>query len=82
MDSLIKGVTDKISMDSVIKTRSASKGERVDATDAATGSWMITGILSGTPILNGDLHRDGSITFHTVSNGDRTMTFSLDFHFR
>lgn len=77
MDSWKKGVTDKISIDSVIKNRSVSKGDRLDATDAAVGSWTISNILSGTPILNGSYTRNGSITFHTVNNGDRTMTFSL-----
>jgi hypothetical protein len=76
MDSLKKGITDKIVI-SVSKQRSASKGERLDATDEASGSWTITSILSGTPILNGTYNRDGSITFHTAANGDRTMTFSL-----
>lgn len=80
MDSRKEGVTDKIVIN-VTKTRSASKGERLDATDAATGSWIITNIISGAPILNGDYNRDGSITFHTEKNGDRTMTFLLNMHF-
>ncbi|MEI8135042.1 MAG: hypothetical protein WCH46_08235 [bacterium] len=80
MDSLKKGITDKIDI-SVTKSRSVSKGDRLDATDAASGTWTITAILTGSPILNGGYNRDGSIVFHTVANGDRTMTFSLAVNF-
>src|SRR2546421_1616298 len=76
MDSLKKGVTDRIDI-SVSKERSVSKGERLDANDSVTGSWTITKILSQSPILDGQYKRDGSITFHTVNNGDRSMSFSL-----
>jgi hypothetical protein len=80
MDSLIKGSTDKIVM-TMAKERTGSKGERIDVTDNASGSWTITGILSGMPILDGMYNRDGNIVFHTQNNGDRTMEYSLSVDF-
>lgn len=80
MDSLVKGQTDKIMM-TMTKDRTASKGERIDVTDNASGVWTITGILSGVPILDGTYDRDGNIVFHTQNNGDRTMTYSLSVDF-
>jgi hypothetical protein len=76
MDSLKKGLTDKIVM-TMSKERTGSKGERIDVTDNASGAWTITNILSGIPILDGTYNRDGNIIFHTQNNGDRTMTYSL-----
>lgn len=80
MDSLIKGQTDKIVM-TMSKDRTGSKGERIDVEDNASGTWTITGILSGVPILDGTYNRDGIITFHTQNNGDRTMTYALSVDF-
>ena len=73
-------VVDKIVM-TVSKQRSASKGERVNVEDSASGTWTITNILSGTPILNGNFNRNGSITFLTSNNANRTMTHSMSITF-
>lgn len=80
MDSLIKNQTDRIEI-SVSKERTGSKGERIDVEDNATGSWNVTDILSGTPILNGLYNREGSITFHTKNNGDRVLDYTLNIQF-
>lgn len=80
MDSLVKGVTDKIVM-TMSKERTGSKGERIDVTDNASGSWTLTNILSGVPLLNGTYNRDGNIVFHTQNNGDKTMDYSLSVNF-
>jgi hypothetical protein len=75
-----KGTTNKITI-SVSKQRSLDKGERLDADDAASGSWIIDNIVSGTPILNGTYTRDGSVTFHSPNNKDRHLSFTLSFNF-
>lgn len=75
-----KGTTNKIVI-SVTKQRSLDKGERLDADDAASGSWTIDNILSGTPILNGSYNRDGSVTFHSPSNKDRHFSYTLGLNF-
>ncbi len=80
LDSLKKGLTDKIVM-TMTKDRTGSKGERIDVTDNASGAWTITNILSGVPILDGTYNRNGNIVFHTENNGDRTMTYSLSVDF-
>jgi hypothetical protein len=63
------------------RNRTISKADRLDVSDTAWGAWSITNILSGTPILNGDYDRDGTITFHTIDNGDRGMTHTFSVHF-
>jgi hypothetical protein len=80
MNKFVKGQTDKIVMN-VSKQRAVSKGDRLDATDSANGSWTITNIISGVPILNGNYARNGSVTFHTEKNGDKSMTHSLSMQF-
>jgi phage pi2 protein 07 len=81
MDSLIKGITDKIVI-ATSRNVTASKGERIDVEDKANGTWTIRDILSGTPILKGTYTREGGIVFHTQNNGDRTMNYSLDVDFQ
>jgi hypothetical protein len=75
-----KGTTDKIVIN-VSKVRSLEKGERLDADDAATGNWTITGITSGTPILNGSYNRTGSVTFNTPNNKSRHFSYTLNLNF-
>ncbi len=80
MDKYIKGTTDKITV-SVAKQKSKDFGDRLDVDDTASGSWTITNIISGIPILNGSFLRSGTDIFHTVANGDRTFTHSFTINF-
>jgi hypothetical protein len=73
MDKNVKGVTDRIEI-IYAKDYSNSKNGRLVITDSADGLLSITDILSGTPILNGDYERAGSLTF-TRRNGD-VLTWS------
>ncbi len=76
----VKGSTDKITV-TVSKQKTKEYGDRLDVEDTATGSWTITNIISGIPILNGTYNRNGESTFHTASNGDRTFTHSMTMNF-
>ena len=80
MKDFIKGTTDKITV-SVSKAKTKEYGDRVDVEDTAYGSWTISNIISNVPILDGSFSRNGSSTFHTVANGDRTMTHSMTINF-
>ena len=80
MDKFVKGVTDKITV-SVAKQKSKDFGDRLDVDNTASGSWTITSILSGTPVLNGTFSRNGTVVFHTLANGDRTFTHSFTINF-
>ncbi len=80
MQKYQKGVTDKITV-TVAKQKSKDLGDRVDVEDTASGSWIISSIISGTPIFNGTFSRSGTDVFHTVANGDRTFTHSFTITF-
>ena len=80
MNNWVKGTTDKVTI-TLSKTRSLDKGERVDVDDTASGSWIISNIVSGAPLLNGSFMRNGTEVFHTPNNGDRTFTQSLTINF-
>ena len=80
MQYFAKGTTNEVDI-SVSKQKSKDYGDRLDVDDTANGSWTITNIISGLPILTGSFTRNGTDIFHTVANGDRTFTHTMTINF-
>lgn len=77
-----KGLTDSIVITEIGSHTASSP--RVDNQGNSNGTWTITGlsITDSDPVLNGSFSHDGTSTFHTPNNGDKTHTRTLDVTFK